>query len=68
MSDQPIGFLPQPKASAIGFHMAITTGERTRFSVGPIRSLAVLALGFRVPQFYESAGSRADDVRLVAAF
>src|SRR5580692_520306 len=39
MSDQPIGFLPQPSDSAIGFHIAMTTGERTRLCVVPTRSL-----------------------------
>src|SRR5262249_4656544 len=42
MSDQPMGFLPQPSASAMGFHIAITTGDNTRLSVGPIRSFPYL--------------------------
>src|SRR5215469_10009395 len=39
MSLQPRGFFPQPIASAMGFHMAMTTGERTRLSVEAMRSL-----------------------------
>src|SRR5579872_1486959 len=42
-SPHPMGFLPQPMACAIGFHMAITTGERTKLSVLASRSLPVLA-------------------------
>src|SRR5215470_455337 len=38
MSLQPNGFFPQPIASAMGFHMAMTTGDRTRLSVEAIRS------------------------------
>src|SRR5215813_294961 len=38
MSLQPKGFFPQPIASAMGFHMAITTGDRTRLSVEVMRS------------------------------
>src|SRR5215831_15576995 len=42
MSDHPMGFLPQPSASAMGFHIAITTGDNTRLSVEPIRSFPYL--------------------------
>src|SRR5882724_5576421 len=55
MSAHPIGFLPQPIASAIGFHMAITTGESTRFSVGPSKSWPVLARDFALPIFTKAA-------------
>src|SRR5215475_6906049 len=43
MSLQPSGFFPQPIASAIGFHMAITTGDKTKLSVEEMRSLPDLA-------------------------
>src|SRR5215469_11746053 len=49
MSDQPIGFLPQSSASAIGFHIAITTGDNTRLSVGPIRSFPYLLCDWALP-------------------
>src|SRR5215468_5921035 len=39
MSLQPKGFLPQPIASAMGFHKAMTTGDKTRLSVEAMRSL-----------------------------
>ena len=42
MSDQPMAFSGQPSAYAIGFQMAITTGERTRFFVPLINSPAPL--------------------------
>src|SRR5215475_13448506 len=39
MSLQPNGFFPHPIASAMGFHMAMTTGDRTKLSVEAMRSL-----------------------------
>jgi hypothetical protein len=35
LATSPTGFRGQPSALAIGSHMAMTTGERTRFFVGP---------------------------------
>src|SRR5215471_10812954 len=55
MSAQPIGFLPHPIASAIGFHMAVTTGESTRLSVGPTRSLPVRARDCALPILTKAA-------------
>src|SRR5262249_217280 len=55
MSDQPIGFLPHPIASAIGFHIAITTGDSISVSVGPNRSLPVLALDCALPSLIKAA-------------
>src|SRR5215471_19555699 len=55
MSDQPIGFLPHPIASAIGFHIAITTGESTRLSVEPIRSLPVFDRDSALPSLINAA-------------
>src|SRR4029077_13804350 len=49
MSAQPRGFLPQPIASAIGFHIAITTGDRTRLSVDAMRSLPVFERDSALP-------------------
>src|SRR5208283_4978085 len=49
MSAHPIGFLPQPNASAIGFHMAMTTGDSTRFSVELTKSLPVLLCDLAFP-------------------
>src|SRR5262249_16516973 len=50
-SVQPTGLLGQPSDSAMGFHMAITTGERTKFFVlvGSIRMLADLARASALP-------------------
>src|SRR5262252_925674 len=55
MSDQPSGFLPQPRASAMGFHMAMTTGERTRLSVEAIRSLPLLVRDSALPNLMNAA-------------
>src|SRR5262249_31404284 len=55
ISDQPIGFLPQPRASAIGFHIAITTGESTRLSVEAIRSLPYLFCDWAFPSLMNAA-------------
>src|SRR5262249_18040441 len=49
------GFLPQPIASAIGCHIAITTGESTRLSVAPIRSLPVLERDSALPSLMKAA-------------
>ena len=35
MSFQPIALVGQPSYSAIGRHIAITTGDSTRFSLAP---------------------------------
>lgn len=40
-SAHPIGFFPHPNVSAMGLHIAITTGERTRLSVEATRSFPV---------------------------
>src|SRR5215475_3231509 len=55
MSDHPIGFLLHPIASAIGFHIAITTGESTRLSVEPIRSLPVFDRDSVLPSLMKAA-------------
>src|SRR5215470_15305504 len=55
MSDQPSGFLPQPMASAIGFHIAMTTGDSTRLSVEAIRSLPVLVRDSALPNLMNAA-------------
>src|SRR5215470_2723303 len=55
MSDHPRGFLPHPIASAIGFHMAITTGDNTRLSVAPMRSLPVFARDSALPSLMNAA-------------
>src|SRR5271157_350488 len=55
MSDQPMGFLPQPMASAIGFHIAITTGDSTRFSVDVISSCPVLVCDWALPSLMNAA-------------
>src|SRR5262249_39471322 len=47
---QPTGLPGQPSASAIGFHMAITTGLSTRFFVLPNNSLPPLALASALPR------------------
>jgi hypothetical protein len=39
-----MGFLPHPRASAIGFHIAMTTGESMRVSVEETRSVPLFAL------------------------
>src|SRR5271165_752621 len=54
ISDQPMGFLPQPSASAMGFHMAITTGDSTRLSVDPIRSLPYLLCDSELPSLIKA--------------
>src|ERR1700730_5516235 len=43
ISDQPPGSYLQPMSSAMGCHMAMTTGESSRFCVGLTRSFPVLA-------------------------
>src|SRR5271165_4099370 len=55
MSDQPSGRLPQPRASAMGFHMAMTTGDKTKLSVLPIKSLPVLARDSALPSLIKAA-------------
>src|SRR5215469_3878298 len=55
MSAQPMGFLPQPMASAIGFHIAITTGDSTRLSVLLIRSFPVLERDSAFPSLIKAA-------------
>src|SRR5689334_6836541 len=55
MSDHPMGFFPHPMASAMGFHMAITTGESTRLSVWPSRSWPVLERDWALPIFTKAA-------------
>src|SRR5262245_28137347 len=50
-----MGRLPQPRASAMGCHMAMTTGERTRFCVGPTRSLPVLVRESAFPSLMKAA-------------
>src|SRR5262249_10243871 len=55
MSDHPMGFLPHPIASAICFHIAMTTGERTRLSVEPIRSLPVFDRDSAFPSLMNAA-------------
>src|SRR5215468_8868455 len=55
MSDQPNGLLPQPIASAIGFHMAMTTGVSTRLSVDAIRSWTVFARDSALPSLMKAA-------------
>src|SRR5271165_1819273 len=54
MSDHPIGFLPQPIASAMGFHIAMTTGESTRFSVELISSWPVLLCDLALPNLMKA--------------
>jgi hypothetical protein len=54
MSDQPTGFFPQPIASAMGFQIAMTTGERTRFCVSPIKSCPVLTLDSALPNLMKA--------------
>src|SRR5215470_5578264 len=55
MSDQPTGFLPQPMASAMGFHIAMTTGDRTRLSVEAIRSWPVFVRDSALPSLMNAA-------------
>src|SRR5215831_11742123 len=55
MSDQPRGFLPHPIASAIGLHMAITTGDKTRLSVDAIKSFPVFARDSAFPSLMNAA-------------
>src|SRR5262249_61282074 len=52
---QPIGLLPQPMASAIGCHIAITTGESTRLRVEPTTSLPLLILDSALPSLMNAA-------------
>jgi hypothetical protein len=52
---QPTGRRPQPIASAIGRHMAMTTGDSTRFFVSPIRSLPVRARDCALPSLRKAA-------------
>jgi hypothetical protein len=55
MSAHPTGFLPHPMASAIGFHMAITTGDNTTFPAGVTRSLPNLDRDSALPSFTNAA-------------
>ena len=55
MSLHPRGRPGQPRASAIGRHMAITTGESTRLRLSPTRSLPVRARDWALPSLRKAA-------------
>ncbi len=67
MSLHPTGLLPQPRASAMGRHMAITTGEENEVSALADQVPAGAGAGLSVAQLEECRRGRARQVRLLRA-